>query len=152
MTKSVVPVIDIAPFLAGAAVVLADPFRAEAVEAQIAEHGVTCLTGVPTMYSRMLPHLRDPERRRSLRLLRCGSAPISTTLHERIEAAFGVPLVVSYGLSEATCTSTMNPPAARRIGSVGTVLPGQQSGCCGRARARPFPTAPRGRSASPAGA
>ena len=37
-----------------------------------------------------------------------------------------MPLVVSYGLSEATCTSTMNPPAARRIGSVGTVLPGQQ--------------------------
>ncbi len=116
----------IAPFLAGAAVVLADGFRAEAVEEQIAEHGVTCLTGVPTMYSRMLPHLRDPGRRRSLRLLRCGSAPLSTTLHERVEAAFGVPLVVSYGLSEATCTSTMNPPGARRIGSVGTVLPGQQ--------------------------
>ena len=116
----------IAPFLAGAAVVLADRFRAEAVEDQIAEHGVTCLTGVPTMYSRMLPHLRDPGRRRSLRLLRCGSAPIAIALHERIEAAFGVPLVVSYGLSEATCTSTMNPPAARRIGSVGTVLPGQR--------------------------
>ena len=29
-------------------------------------------------------------------------------LHRQIEAAFGVPLVVSYGLSEATCTSTMN--------------------------------------------
>ena len=116
----------IAPFLAGAAVVLADRFRAEAVEDQIAEYGVTCVTGVPTMYSRMLPHLRDPARRRSLRFLRCGSAPISVALHERVEAAFGVPLVVSYGLSEATCTSTMNPPAARRIGSVGTVLPGQQ--------------------------
>ena len=116
----------IAPLLAGATVVLADRFRAEAVEDQIAEYGVTYLTGVPTMYSRMLPHLRDPGRRRSLRCLRCGSAPISIALHERIEAAFGVPLVVSYGLSEATCTSTMNPPAARRIGSVGTVLPGQQ--------------------------
>ena len=116
----------IAPFLAGAAVVLADRFRAEAVEDQIAEYGVTYLTGVPTMYSRMLPHLRDPDRRRSLRLLRCGSAPISAALHERVEAAFGVPLVVSYGLAEATCTSTMNPPGARRIGSVGTVLPGQQ--------------------------
>jgi len=33
--------------------------------------------------------------------------------------------VVSYGLSEATCTSTMNPPAARRVGTVGTVLAGQ---------------------------
>ena len=116
----------IAPFLAGAAVVLADRFRAEAVEDQIAEHGVTYLTGVPTMYSRMLPHLRDPDRRRSLRFLRCGSAPISESLRRRIEAAFELPLVVSYGLSEATCTSTMNPPGARRIGSVGTVLAGQQ--------------------------
>ena len=116
----------IAPLLAGATVVLADRFRPEAVEDQIAEYGVTCLTGVPTMYSRMLPHLRDPDRRRSLRFLRCGSAPISVSLHQRIETAFGVPLVVSYGLSEATCTSTMNPPGARRIGSVGTVLPGQQ--------------------------
>ena len=116
----------IAPLLAGSTVVLADRFRAEAVEGWIEEYGVTCLTGVPTMYSRMLPHLRDPARRRSLRLLRCGSAPLSVALHERIEAAFGVPLVVSYGLSEATCTSTMNPPGARRIGSVGTVLPGQR--------------------------
>ena len=116
----------IAPLLAGATVVLADRFRAEAVEGWIAEYGVTYLTGVPTMFSRMLPHLRDPGRRRSLRFLRCGSAPISESLHRRIEAAFGVPLVVSYGLSEATCTSTMNPPGARRIGSVGTVLAGQQ--------------------------
>ena len=116
----------IAPFLAGATVVLADRFRARAIEDQIAEYGVTCLTGVPTMYSRMLPHLQDPGRRRSLRLLRCGSAPLPVSLHQRIEAAFGVPLVVSYGLSEATCTSTMNPPGARRLGSVGTVLPGQQ--------------------------
>jgi acyl-CoA synthetase (AMP-forming)/AMP-acid ligase II len=74
----------------------------------------------------MLPHIGDRSRLASLRFLRCGSAPITVTLHEQIEAAFGVPLAVSYGLSEATCTSTMNPPRARRIGSVGTVLAGQQ--------------------------
>ncbi len=43
-----------------------------------------------------------------------------------MEAKLGKPLIVSYGLSEATCTSTMNPPNARRIGSVGTVLSGQE--------------------------
>ena len=32
---------------------------------------------------------------------------------------------MSYGLSEATCTSTMNPPGAR-VGTVGTVLAGQR--------------------------
>ena len=116
----------VAPFLAGATVVLAEKFRAEAIEAQIAEHGITYMTGVPTMYSRILPHLGERSRRASLRFLRCGSAPITVALHEQIEAAFGVPLVVSYGLSEATCTSTMNPPQARRVGTVGTVLAGQQ--------------------------
>lgn len=116
----------IAPFLAGATVVLAERFRAEDVEDRIAAHGVTYLTGVPTMYSRMLPHLRDQARLHSLRFLRCGSAPITVRLHEEVEAAFGVPLVVSYGLSEATCTSTMNPVGARRIGTVGTALRGQQ--------------------------
>ena len=116
----------IAPFLAGATVVLVERFRAEDVEDRIAAHGVTYLTGVPTMYSRMLPHLRDQAKLGSLRFLRCGSAPITVRLHEKVEAAFGVPLIVSYGLSEATCTSTMNPVGARRIGTVGTVLRGQQ--------------------------
>lgn len=116
----------IAPLLVGTTVVLAERFRAENIEDQIAEYAVTYMTGVPTMYSRMLPHLRDQARLRSLRFLRCGSAPITVRLHEDVEAAFGVPLVVSYGLSEATCTSTMNPVGARRIGTVGTALRGQQ--------------------------
>ena len=116
----------IAPLLGGATVVLAERFRAEDIEDQIADYGITYLTGVPTMYSRMLPHLRDRGRLHSLRFLRCGSAPITVSLHEEVETAFGVPLVVSYGLSEATCTSTMNPVGARRTGTVGTVLRGQQ--------------------------
>ncbi len=116
----------IAPLLAGATVVLADRFRPADIEDRIAEHEVTCLTGVPTMYARILPHLQDRTRLRALRLLRCGSAPVTDRLHREVEEAFGVRLIISYGLSEATCTSTMNPPGARRIGTVGTVLPGQQ--------------------------
>ena len=88
------------------------------------------MTGVPTMYSRALPHLRDPAARRSLRFLRCGSAPITEGLHRRIEAAFGVPLIVSYGLSKATCTSTMDPPDAHQIGTVDTVLRCQKVRLC----------------------
>jgi acyl-CoA synthetase (AMP-forming)/AMP-acid ligase II len=115
----------VVPFLAGATVVFVEKFRAEEIESLVARHRITYMTGVPTMYSRMLPHLKERSRLASLRFLRCGSAPITVALHEQIEAAFGVPLVVSYGLSEATCTSTMNPPHARRIGTVGTVLAGQ---------------------------
>jgi len=116
----------IVPFLAGATVVLAERFEADRVPGLIETFGITYMTGVPTMYSRLLPHLAGRAPFPSLRFLRCGSAPITPELHREIEAAFGCQLVVSYGLSEATCTSTMNPPGARRIGSVGRVLDGQQ--------------------------
>ena len=116
----------ILPFLAGATVVLAERFEADRVPGLIERFGITYMTGVPTMYSRLLPHPAGHAPFPSLRFLRCGSAPITPELHREIEAAFGCDLVVSYGLSEATCTSTMNPPGARRIGSVGKVLEGQQ--------------------------
>ena len=84
------------------------------------------MTGVPTMYARMLDLAFEPASLAGLRYARCGSAPITEALHRRIEAFLGCPLLVSYGLSEATCTSTMNPPGARRVGTVGTVLAGQR--------------------------
>ncbi|GLS45670.1 class I adenylate-forming enzyme family protein [Methylobacterium brachythecii] len=116
----------IVPFLAGASLILADRFKPEIAIEHLRRDGPTYMTGVPTIYARMLPHLTDGERFPNLKFLRCGSAPITPALHEQIEAAFGVPLVVSYGLSEATCTSTMNPPKARKIGTIGTVLAGQE--------------------------
>jgi acyl-CoA synthetase (AMP-forming)/AMP-acid ligase II len=116
----------IVPLLAGASIVLTERFRAEEVIGHLRRHSPTYVTGVPTMYSRMLPYVRAGDAFPSLRFLRCGSAPITVAQHERFEEAFGVPLVVSYGLSEATCTSTMNPPGARRVGTVGTVLRDQR--------------------------
>jgi acyl-CoA synthetase (AMP-forming)/AMP-acid ligase II len=115
----------IAPLLAGSTIVLADRFRAEEMPGLMQAHAPTIITGVPTMYSRMLGCEFPEESLRSLRMARCGSAPITEELQRRVEERLRTPLVVSYGLSEATCTSTMNPPDARRIGSVGTVLQGQ---------------------------
>ncbi|OZI18572.1 acid--CoA ligase [Bordetella genomosp. 9] len=116
----------LAPFYAGAAVILGGRFRAEDMPALLARHRPTIITGVPTMYARMLDLPFDPVDLARLRFARCGSAPITEALHRRIEDFLGCPLIVSYGLSEATCTSTMNPPHDRRIGTVGTVLPGQR--------------------------
>jgi acyl-CoA synthetase (AMP-forming)/AMP-acid ligase II len=115
----------IVPLLAGATIAMVDRFRAEDTVSRLKNDGISYMTGVPTMYSRMLPHVSAGDRFPNLRFLRCGSAPITLALQEQIEAAFNVPLVISYGLSEATCTSTMNPPANRRTGTVGTVLTGQ---------------------------
>jgi acyl-CoA synthetase (AMP-forming)/AMP-acid ligase II len=116
----------VVPLLAGASVILLERFRPQPAIEALRHHAPTYMTGVPTIYARMLPHLTPGELFPSLRFLRCGSAPIAPALHERIEEAFGVPLVISYGLSEATCTSTMNPPDRRKIGTIGTVLAGQE--------------------------
>ena len=115
----------LAPLLAGSSVVLAGRFRAEHMPELLERHRPTIVTGVPTMFARMLPLAFPRESLSSLRMLRCGSAPITEELHRRIEEKFGLPLVISYGLSEATCTSTMNPPAQRKVGSVGTPLDAQ---------------------------
>jgi acyl-CoA synthetase (AMP-forming)/AMP-acid ligase II len=116
----------LAPLYAGASVALGGRFRAEDMPALLQRYKPTIITGVPTMYARMLDlHFEAADLAR-LRFARCGSAPITEELHGRIEAFLGCDLVVSYGLSEATCTSTMNPPHACRIGSVGTVLAGQE--------------------------
>jgi malonyl-CoA/methylmalonyl-CoA synthetase len=115
-----------APLLAGARVALATRFKADDMPALLDRFRPTIITGVPTMYSRMLPQSFSPDSLARLRMARCGSAPITPDLQAQVEAKLGCPLVVSYGLSEATCTSTMNPPTRRKIGSVGTVLAGQQ--------------------------
>jgi acyl-CoA synthetase (AMP-forming)/AMP-acid ligase II len=116
----------LAPFYAGASVALGGRFRAEDMPGLLDRYAPTIITGVPTMYARMIELRFDPASLARLRFGRCGSAPITEVLHRRIEDFLGCPLIVSYGLSEATCTSTMNPPGARRIGTVGTVLPGQR--------------------------
>jgi acyl-CoA synthetase (AMP-forming)/AMP-acid ligase II len=117
-----------APLLAGSTIAFCPRFRAEDMPDLMARFTPTIITGVPTMYSRMLAQHFDADVLARLRMARCGSAPITEALHREVEAKLGCPLVISYGLSEATCTSTLNPPAARRIGSVGKVLPGQTVG------------------------
>ncbi|WP_366656704.1 class I adenylate-forming enzyme family protein [Fodinicurvata sp. EGI_FJ10296] len=115
-----------APLLAGATVVLGGRFKADTFPDLVDRHRPTIITGVPTMYARLLDQPFNREALQGLRMARCGSAPITEDLHRRVEAHMGCDLVVSYGLSEATCTSLMNPPGRRRIGTVGTVLHGQQ--------------------------
>lgn len=115
-----------APLLVGATVIFAERFRASEMPELLARHRPSIITGVPTMYSRMLEQQFNRASLAALRMARCGSAPITNELHAQVEALLGCELVVSYGLSEATCTSTMNPPGARRIGSVGTTLRGQR--------------------------
>ena len=116
----------IVPLACGASVVMLERFHAETFFDEVAAHRPTYITGVATHYSRLLAHAPPRGALSSLRFARSGSAPLTAQLHREVERHLGIPLIHSYGLSEATCTVAMNPTAARKIGTVGTALAGQR--------------------------
>jgi long-chain acyl-CoA synthetase len=87
----------------------------------------TYFSAVPTIYSHLVSQPDDVTADTStVRFAICGAAPASKELLEATEQRFGFPLVEGYGLTEATCASTANPPAGlRKLGTVGVALPGQ---------------------------
>jgi acyl-CoA synthetase (AMP-forming)/AMP-acid ligase II len=134
----------IVPFCCGASVVMLERFQAETFFQEIAAHRPTYVTGVATHYSRLLAHTPPPGALASLRFLRSGAAPLGAQLHRDIERHLGLPLIHSYGLSEDTCTATMNPPVARRIGTVGTALAGQRVAVLAPDNEKPVPVGSEG--------
>ena len=53
-----------------------------------------------------------------------GSAPMPLELFKRFESATGMTVIEGYGLTEATCLVSCNPPTGeKKVGSVGVPLP-----------------------------
>jgi long-subunit acyl-CoA synthetase (AMP-forming) len=74
--------------------------------------------------ARLAPLLAEIRTKLGFDAMRCGtgSAPVPAALVEFVNG-IGVPLYISYGLSEATGSVTIGGPAATRIGTVGKPLP-----------------------------
>jgi acyl-CoA synthetase (AMP-forming)/AMP-acid ligase II len=132
------------PLACGASIVLLERFRAETFFDEIAAYRPTYITGVATHYSRLLAHKPPRGALASLRFARSGAAPLAAQLQREVEQQLGVPLIHSYGLSEATCTVAMNPPAARKIGTVGTALAGQRVAVFAPSSEQPLPAGVEG--------
>lgn len=87
----------------------------------LTEHNVTWFTTTPTMYRLILqlppPKVMPP----GLRFIRCSASPLPPALFRELESRFQIPVVNSYGLTEASsvCTSNPLPPGLRLSGSVG---------------------------------
>jgi long-chain acyl-CoA synthetase len=115
------------PLLAGASVVIAERFDPHTFFTAVEAERPTFFSAVPTIYT-LLAALPDNVRpdTSSLRFGICGAAPASAELLDRFEARYGIPLIEGYGLSEATCASTINPVTDRHAGTVGIAFPGQQ--------------------------
>ena len=115
------------PLRSGASVVIADRFNPTTFFETIEHHRPTFFSAVPTIYSMLaaLPADVRPDTS-SVRFAVCGAAPASADLLTRFETRYGFPIVEGYGLSEATCGSTINPvTGVRKPGTVGLPFPGQ---------------------------
>jgi long-chain acyl-CoA synthetase len=122
-----------ATLLAGASMVLVDHFDAEATLDAIARHSVTIVYGSATMFHRLLDAAgaRAAGCFRSVRYVKAGAMLVGGDLPQRWAAAVpDVPMVLGYGLTEASPEVTNNPLHARRPGTVGVPLPGTHVRLC----------------------
>jgi acyl-CoA synthetase (AMP-forming)/AMP-acid ligase II len=109
---------------AGASVCCAPGFNAFKFFGWLDEVRPSWVTAVPTMYQAVLPYAERNKavlERGRLRLLRSSSASLPPPVMTALEAAFGVPVIESYGMTEAAHQMASNPlpPAPRYPGSVG---------------------------------
>lgn len=86
--------------LAGTAVVLHRRFDVVEVDRALEEDGITQVSLVATMLTRLLEHRGDRTAPRALRLVLLGGGPAAQSLLERAEA-LGYPIAPTYGLTEA---------------------------------------------------
>ncbi|ORA22903.1 long-chain-fatty-acid--CoA ligase [Mycobacterium aquaticum] len=110
-----------AGFLAGSCLVVMPRFHAEDALRLMAEHRVTILEGVPTMYVALLEAARAGAAQiPTLRLCTSGGAPMAVSLLTDFEAAFNTVIMEGYGLSETSPMVCFNQPHfPRRPGTVG---------------------------------
>jgi len=89
----------------------------------IERYRVTFLITVPTAMSALMQRPVNADIS-SLKLAFCGSAPLPVELYKRFETAAGVTICEGYGLTEATCLVSINPPdGEKKIGSIGIPFP-----------------------------
>lgn len=92
----------------------------------VQRYRVTYLVTVPTALSVLMQRRVDADIS-SLRHTFSGSAPMPIELYNRFQRETGIETIEGYGLTEATCLVSINPPEGiKKIGSVGLPFPHTQ--------------------------
>ncbi len=114
------------PALAGATTAVLTRFDPQDALKAIAQHRITILVGVPTMFARLFdaPELASTDIS-SLRLMDVGGGPVSDRLKHDLRHVHGIEIIESYGLTEISPVAAAQVPGdAHRAGSTGPALPG----------------------------
>lgn len=109
---------------AGGSTVCTRKFEAVRFWSWLSEWKPTWYSAVPTMHQAILGQkhlLEELQAGHSLRFIRSSSAALPPPVMEALEDIFGVPVLESYGMTEASHQMASNPmpPAKRKPGSVG---------------------------------
>ena len=112
------------PLASGGAVIYTTGFDPAEFYRLVETRKPTWFMGVPTALHELVFHAaKNPVTTRptSLRLIRSGAAALAPQLMAELETLFGVPVIQSFGMTEAAplITATLLPPAVRKPGSVG---------------------------------
>src|SRR5262249_55777731 len=113
----------LAPLSAGGEVCCSPGFNALKFFGWLTDVNPTWYTGVPTMHQAIL--LRAPNNEAAmkghrLRFIRSSSSALPPTVITQLEAAFNVPVVEAYGMTEAAHQMASNPlTGVRKPGTVG---------------------------------
>jgi acyl-CoA synthetase (AMP-forming)/AMP-acid ligase II len=111
----------ISTFITGGKLVVEEKFSASKFWPTVAKHRVTWASAVPTVIAILLKTPKPETVPASMRFIRSASAPLPAAQAALFEEMFGIPVIESYGLTEAASQVCVNPlpPEEHRFGSVG---------------------------------
>jgi acyl-CoA synthetase (AMP-forming)/AMP-acid ligase II len=109
----------------GGSIVVLPEFDPPRVLGAVDRHGITYMSGTPSMYSLLLAEAERADYDvSSIELLQCGSAPVPEELLSRILARFPrSELVETYGLSEGGANVLTPRWGIKKLGSTGLPVP-----------------------------
>lgn len=113
----------LATLIAGSSLVLDDRFHRTGFWKIVSDFDVTWINAVPAIISRLVTFQGDEAPPKSVRFVRSASAPLSRALSDEFEAFTGIPIIQSYGMTEAASQICANPlSGVRKSGSVGVAV------------------------------
>ena len=113
----------LATLVGGASLALDDRFHRTGFWSHVESHAITWINAVPAIISRLIVLNEEETVPSRVRFIRSASAPLAPALLQQFEAATGIAVIESYGMTEAASQICANPfDGNKKAGSVGRAV------------------------------